>query len=223
VQVLNANASSADLEWLVPTPVDASENFKAELEYGLSGAYGRRLSSPSLSTVTNPANFFNLQSGTVVVTFHLANLAPGTVYHARLDASDIDGVLTGHDVAFVTSTLAQPPSTGGLNLSTGTATVNLPCQSTSACQGSVTLYSGQPPASLRKMLARVSRARSVKLGTARFTIPAHHRTRIHIRLDAIGKRLARGHKSLVVTEVITTFAHGHVATITHRLTLRTRH
>jgi hypothetical protein len=123
---------------------------------------------------------------------------------------------------FVTSTLAQAPSTGNLNISTGAATLDLPCQSTTGCQGSVTLYSGQPPAGLGRLVAGISRARSVKLGTTKFKIPAHRRTPIHIRLNAKGKRLARGHKSLVVTEVITTVSHGHGARIVHRLTLRIR-
>jgi hypothetical protein len=213
-------ATTAQLTWQFactggrPCQTDPQRQFAATLDFGLTNSYGQTASAPTISATS---------SNTTAVTFSLKNLAPGTLYHVRLNASNTDGLGGGADIVFVTSTLAQPPSAGSLNLSTGTGTVDLPCQSTTGCQGSVTLYSGQPPAGLRKMLARVSRARSLKLGTAKFTIPAHHRTPVHIRLNPTGKRLARGHKSLVVTEVITTISHGHVATITHRLTLRIRH
>jgi phosphodiesterase/alkaline phosphatase D-like protein len=74
VQLTNVTATTADLTWEVET---AGAGLAAQLEYGITKAYGRTASA-------------TMSSRTLSV--HIDQLAPGTLYHARLEASDFDGI-----------------------------------------------------------------------------------------------------------------------------------
>lgn len=71
----------------------------AHFEYGLTSAYGS-------VTADQDAGAGNVD---VTMLATLTGLSPGTTYHVRLVAANVDGAAQGGDVTFTTSTVTQPP------------------------------------------------------------------------------------------------------------------
>ncbi|MGN6868134.1 MAG: choice-of-anchor Q domain-containing protein [Solirubrobacteraceae bacterium] len=69
-------------------------------QYGTSTAYGTTSASQTIPATGAPAGY----------AAALSNLAPGTVYHFRVVATNPDGATFGPDQQFVTASPAAPPS-----------------------------------------------------------------------------------------------------------------
>ncbi len=94
----------------------------AQFEYGLTTSYGTIVSLAGIFTGNSP----------VAVSTNLTGLAPATMYHFRLDATNANGLTLGSDQTITTATNSvtvtnQPPSVTTLvasDVTTNTATLN---------------------------------------------------------------------------------------------------
>jgi PKD domain-containing protein len=165
-------------------------------EYGPTTAYGSSTSPASAGAGSSP----------VAVSGGVAGLAPSTVYHFRISATNSGGTEKGADQVFTTT--ASPPSlstssTRSLAVGTavargtafvkaGSAKLKLTCRGGGACKGTLELL---------VRLRRHGRAVTRTIGKAPFSIGAGGRATVPVTLTALGKSLLRaaGKHGLSVT------------------------
>ncbi len=109
----NVSTTSATLNGTInPNGLSTTVKF----EYGKSQSYGNEITASQ-----SPVN----GSSAVAVTAELASLAPNTIYHYRIVATNSAGTTTGSNQAFTTSANAPAVTTNlATNVSTTAATLN---------------------------------------------------------------------------------------------------
>lgn len=176
-----------------PNGVATSYHF----DYGTSTSYGTSTPTQSAGSSTSTQPVSAARSG----------LVAGATYHFRLVASSAEGSTSGGDRTFTTATPPPPKllppsitdtgqgstfaSPGGLLTIPGVA-VNCPGNA-GACRVSATLTTRNAAGSA----ISAARANPV-IGKITFTTAAHSRTSVRIRLNALGRRLLRARRHLLV-------------------------
>jgi hypothetical protein len=143
-------------------------------EYGTTTGYGRTTSVVSAGTGTT----------TIREAAAIAGLAPSTVYHFRIVATDAAGTTVGQDKAFGTTPL--PPSSIAIvghrtPVERGyVALVKLRCFAGGhSCSGPVRIFRNHR-----------------RIGTGAFTLAPHSTATVAVKLNGRGRRLMRLHRSL---------------------------
>jgi hypothetical protein len=206
-----ASGASAVTETTLSALARVNPNFsdtQVHVEYGSSMAYGS----------FTPASDIGAGIAGVPVSFALAGLAPGTVYHLRVVATNAFGTTAGPDV---TVTTASPPSVPLLLVHSMLAAGVLSLPRSATVRGSVAqLALACTPARsrgcrgrLRLLVYKRSIARhhrraqtiAVTVGTSSLSLGGGQRKTIDVRLSAAvldGLRKAKGHRLSVQLQVI---------------------
>jgi hypothetical protein len=146
-------------------------------------------------------------------------LSPGTYYWQAVysgDAANDPSTSTcGAEVLTVTPAVTLPST--GSTTSTG-ATLTVACSIPALCTGTASLHA---TGSTGKHAADAARAKTVTLGSARFSIKAHHSKAITIKLTKAGRKLIRAdHGHLTATLTVTQKLGGHTVTTTKTIKLK---
>jgi hypothetical protein len=178
-------------------------------EYGTTTAYGPTTAATDAAT------------GTAAAT--LAGLTPGTTYHYRLVAANSGVAARGADQTFTTTASPAPPPPV-IAPASGFAGVRLVSRTLSFTGRAVTLKL-RCPAGTAGGCAGTTRltARRVRLGRARFAIPAGHARTVKVRVSRAGRRLlARSRRVAGRDASAARDGTGHARTTTARVTISRR-
>jgi hypothetical protein len=164
--------------------------------YGKTAAYGSLTASVSAGSGTTA----------VPAVATLTGLAPNTLYHYRVVATNGDGTVNGADKTFTTS--ANPagilPAFKGVSLPTkkaradkkGRVSVKVKCPAGAVvkCKGKLSLTTKIKI----KRKGRPTKTKTVKLGSAKFSIAAGKSKTLRVKLSKANRRLLKARKKLKV-------------------------
>jgi|GEM_PF-3032147 len=152
---------------------------------GTSGSYSFEFGTSATYGSATPAQPLALSASAVPVSAAIGGLAPGSTYHYRVTVTTSAGTVRGADRTFTTT--AAPTAFAGAKLAAKrlvlkrgrvAAKVLCPTGTVGSCTGTFTLKVNVPPS------RTAGRRRSVKLGSAKFSIAAGRSATVKVKASA---------------------------------------
>jgi hypothetical protein len=189
----------------------------ARLAYGTSKTYGHTTGYVTGTDVKPPTPpDLDNSSRSADLMFHIQDLDPGTVYHARMDATTYGGFNRSPDFTFATppgrageagsASFAFPSGSSGGG-GTATVEVHYQCvtQDDSGCGGKVEMdYSFSFSSSRLRAASKGPIPKRVVVGRGKFHIAAGRKGDIKVTLTKAGRKLLRHRKKLRLQAVYRT-------------------